>query len=474
MSDTKAGLATPLMRLRSVWNWWVRLCSSVVGWFLGPWMEPASELPPGWTTDATIARLAQEPLRARKLLHVTLLVTLLLILWAALARLDEVTRGEAKVVPSRQIQVIQSLDGGIVSRIHVHEGAIVETGQLLVSIDATRFVSSLAENRAQYLSLLVKTERLAAIAEGKEFVVPPEVSAEAPEIAAAETRLFRSSSDELQSQIAIATQQLTQREQELREANAFLQQSTRSHDLARQELQQTEPLVESGAVSEVEILRLKRDVSRMRGDLEQASAQVTRTRSAIEEAQRKREQVELDFRNGIRRELGEATSLLNSLAAGSSGLADRVRQAEVRSPVRGTVKRLLVNTEGGVVLPGRDIIEIVPLDDTLLLEAKIAPRDIAFLRPGQPALVKFTAYDFMIYGGLEAELESIGADTIADEDGNAFYLVRVRTHQPTLGKDRPIIPGMVAEVDILTGEKSVLSYLMKPVLRARQYALTER
>ncbi len=474
MSDIKAGLATSLMRLRAAWHWWVRQCFSVVGWFLGPWMEPASELPPGWTADATIARLAQEPLRARKLLHVTLLVTLLLILWAALAHIDEVTRGEAKVVPSRQIQVIQSLDGGIVSKIHVHEGAIVETGQLLVSIDATRFVSSLAENRAQYLSLLVKTARLAAIAEGKEFVVPPEVSAEVPEIAAAETRLFRSSSDELQSQIAIATQQLTQREQELRETNAFLQQSTRSHDLARQELQQTEPLVESGAVSEVEILRLKRDVSRMRGDLEQASAQVTRTRSAIEEAQRKREQVELDFRNGIRRELGEATSQLNSLAAGSSGLADRVRQAEVRSPVRGTVKRLLVNTEGGVVLPGRDIIEIVPLDDTLLLEAKIAPRDIAFLRPGQPALVKFTAYDFMIYGGLDAELESIGADTIADEDGNAFYLVRVRTHQPTLGKDRPIIPGMVAEVDILTGEKSVLSYLMKPVLRARQNALTER
>jgi adhesin transport system membrane fusion protein len=213
----------------------------------------------------------------------------------------------------------------------------------------------------------------------------------------------------------------------------------------------------------------------MRGEVEQSGAQATRTRSAIEEAQRKREQVELDYRNGVRRELGEATSQLNSLAAGSTGLQDRVTQAEVRSPVRGTVKRLLVNTEGGVVLPGRDVIEIVPLDDTLLLEARIAPRDIAFLRPGQPAMVKFTAYDFVIYGGLEAELESIGADTIADEDGNAFYLVRVRTHRPTIGeRNLPIIPGMVAEVDIMTGRKSVLSYLLKPVLRARQYALTER
>jgi len=462
-------------RLRSAWAWWVRGCSHIVRWFLDPWLQPARELPVGWTADATIARLAQEPLRARKLLHVTLLVLLLLLLWAALARVDEVTRGEAKVVPSRQIQIIQSLDGGIVSRIHVREGAIVEEGQLLVSIDATRFVSSLRENRAQYLSLLAKTARLAAIAEGKAFSVPPEVVAEAQEIASAETRLYQSSSEELQSQIDIATQQLTQREQELRETTAFLQQANRSYDLARQELQQTEPLVSSGAVSEVEILRLKRDVSRMRGEVEQSSAQVTRTRSAIEEAQRKREQVELDFRNGIRRELGEATSQLNSLAAGSSGLEDRVRQAEVRSPVRGTVKRLLVNTEGGVVLPGRDVIEIVPLDDTLLLEAKISPRDIAFLRPGQEAMVKFTAYDFVIYGGLEAEVESIGADTIADEDGNAFYLVRVRTHRPTIGeKNLPIIPGMVAEVDIMTGRKSVLSYLLKPVLRARQYAFTER
>ena len=442
---------------------------------MDPWLRTEHALPAGWTADATIARLAQEPLRARKLLHVTLLVFLLLILWAALARIDEVTRGEAKVVPSRQLQVIQSLDGGIVSRIHVREGAIVEEGQLLVSIDATRFVSSFKENRAQYLSLLAKTSRLAAVAEGKDFVLPAEVTTEAPEIAAAETRLYESSRAGLQSQIAIATQQLTQREQELREANALLQQATRSHDFARQELERTESLLDSGAVSEVEILRLKRDVSRMRGELEQSGAQVKRTRAAIEEAQRKREQVELDFRNEVRRELGEATSQLNSLAAGSTGLEDRVRQAEVRSPVRGTVKRLLVNTEGGVVLPGRDVIEIVPLDDTLLLEAKIAPRDIAFLRPGQSAMVKFTAYDFVIYGGLEADVESIGADTITDDKGNAFYLVRVRTHRPTLGeRNLPIIPGMVAEVDIMTGRKSVLSYLMKPVLRARQYALTER
>jgi len=165
---------------------------------------------------------------------------------------------------------------------------------------------------------------------------------------------------------------------------------------------------------------------------------------------------------------------LNSLSESGTALADRVNKAEVRSPVRGTVKRLLVNTVGGVVQPGDELLEIVPLDDALLLETKIRPRDIAFLRPQQPAMVKFTAYDFAIYGGLEAEVEQIGADTVTDENGNAFYIVRVRTHKTSLGDDLPIIPGMVAEVDIVTGEKTVLSYLLKPVLRAQSNALRER
>jgi membrane fusion protein, adhesin transport system len=453
---------------------WIELTGPWLDRLFRPWLKPVRPGAVDWASDVHAARLARDPLRARALLHVVVLVVLLLIFWAALARIDEVTRGEAKVVPSRQLQVIQSLDGGIVSEIHAREGQIVEPGQLLVRIDATRFVSSLRENRAQRLSLLAKTERLAAMTEGRAFLVPPEVLAGAPEIAAAETRLYESSLAELESQIGIVKQQLRQREQELQEITAYYQQAARNYELAQQELSQTEPLVDSGAVSEVEILRLKRDVSRLRGEREQSAAQITRAEAAIQEARRKIEQVELDFRNTKRNELADATSTLNSLFEGSVGLSDRVKQAEVRSPVRGTIKRLLVNTEGGVVLPGRDIVEIVPLDDTLLLEAKIAPRDIAFLSPGQRALVKFTAYDFVIYGGLDADVESIGADTITEDDGKAFYLVRVRTHKPSLGKNLPIIPGMVAEVDILTGRKSVLSYLLKPVLRAKQYALTER
>lgn len=470
MSDDAAPSSGP----RAMLARWIALSRPWLDRVFARWLEGPRDERLDWAEDAHAARIARDPLRARALLHMTVLVVLLLILWSAVARIDEVTRGVAKVVPSRQVQIIQSLDGGIVSEIHAREGQIVEEGQLLVRIDATRFASALGENRAQRLSLLAKTARLAAIAEGKPFEVPAEVLAETPEIAVAETRLHETSLAELDGQIAIARQQLTQREQELREAEALYAQSARNHDLALQELRQTEPLVDSGAVSEVEILRLKRDVSRLRGERDQAAAQVTRIKAAIDEAKGKMAQVELDFRNARRNELADATALLNSLVEGSVGLSDRVKQADVRSPVRGTVKRLLVNTQGGVVMPGRDIIEIVPLDDTLLLEARIAPRDIAFLSPGQPARVKFTAYDFVVYGGMDATVESIGADTITDEDGNAYYLVRVRTRKPSLGENLPIIPGMMAEVDIMTGRKSVLSYLMKPVLRARQYALTER
>ncbi len=427
-----------------------------------------------WQGEVQAARKAQEPLRARFLLYVTALVLGLLIFWASRAELDVVTRGTATVVPSRQVQVVQSLDGGIVSEILVREGQVVEPGELLVRIDATRVVSTLREQRAQYLALLAKTARLAAIAEGKPFVIPPEVADEAPDTAAAGTRLHASSTRELDSAIGVYDQQLAQRRQELNEAVAFKEQSERNFELAAQELAQTEPLVASGAVSQVEILRLKREVSKLRGDTEQSSAQVTRARAAIAEARRKREQVELDFRNDMRKELAEANAELSSLAEGSVGLQDKVKQTEVRSPVRGTIKRLLINTQGGVVLPGREIIEIVPLDDTLLLEARITPRDIGFLRPGQEATVKFSAYDFLVFGGLDAVVESIGADTITDEEGNPFYLVRVRTHESSLGDNLPIIPGMLAEVDILTGRKTVLDYLLKPVLRARQRAMTER
>lgn len=428
-----------------------------------------------FATDADLAMLRQEPLRARFLLRSIGLVFVLFVIWAAIAQLDEVTRGEGRVIPSKQLQVLQSIDGGLVSEILVREGDIVEIDQLLIKIDETRFVSSVKENRAQYLGLLARTARLRAIAEGSEFIPPAEVVAEAPEIAIQEGQLFAARRSELEAALSIARQQLAQRQQELNEASARRAQAAQGYDLTSQELTQTRPLINSGAVSEVELLRLERDVSRYRGERDMATAQITRVQAAINEAKRKIEEVELSFRNEAGRELSESTTKLSGLAEGSVALSDRVKQSSIRSPVKGIVKRLLVNTVGGVVQPGKDMIEIVPLEDALLLEARVLPRDIAFLRPGQPAMVKFSAYDFSIYGGLEGTLEHISADTVTDDKGNAFYLVRVRTNKPGFGDaNLPIIPGMVAEVDIMTGKKSVLTYLLKPVLRAKSVAMTER
>ncbi len=427
-----------------------------------------------WASDADWARLQQEPLRARALLRTAAVVVVLLLLWAAVAEVDEVTRGEARVIPSSQVQIVQSVDGGVVEALAVREGQIVDAGELLLRVDPTRFMSSLRENRAEHLALQAKAARLEALTRGTPFVAPAGIGTEVPEIVAHERRLFESSRAEMDAQLSIARDQLRQREQELNEVRARREHAGRAYELALQELAVTKPLAASGAVSEVELLRLERDVARLRGEREQSSAQISRIQSAITEATRKIQEVELNVRNQLRNELSDTMARLGSLSEGSRTLADRVKHAEIRSPVRGTVKRLLVNTVGGVVQPGKEVVEIVPLDDALILEAQVKPGDIAFLRPGQAALVRFSAYDFAIYGGLEAEVEHISADTVIDDKGNAFYVVRVRTRAPSLGENLPIIPGMVAEVDVLSGKKTILSYLLKPVLRAKAKALSER
>jgi adhesin transport system membrane fusion protein len=306
------------------------------------------------------------------------------------------------------------------------------------------------------------------------FVPPPEVLIEDPKTVQDEQRLYETARSNVAAQISIAREQLVQRQQELSEMRVKREQAAQAYELTARELAVTKPLIDSGAVSEVELLRLERDTSRFRGERDMAAAQILRSQAAMAEASRKIEEVELNARNEVRKELAETMSRLNAFTQGGVALADKVKHAAIRSPVKGTVKRLLVNTVGGVVQPGRDLVEVVPLEDALILEAKVATKDIAFLRPGQAAMVKFTAYDFSTYGGLEAKLEHIGADSITDEKGNTFFLVKVRTNKSSLGANLPIIPGMVAEVDIITGQKSILAYLLKPVLRAKQGALTER
>lgn len=451
----------------------LRVQPTVDRW-LADWTENPAVREEGFVQDADYFMIHQEPLRARVLTKTILIAMALFIMWMAVATVDEITKGEGKVIPSSQIQVLQSLDGGIVAEINVKEGQVVDAGQVLLRVDPTRFESSVRENRSQYLALTTKAARLRALAEGLPFVPPPEVLIEDPKTVQDEQRLYESARSNVSAQVSIAREQLTQRQQELAEMRAKREQASQAYELTARELAVTKPLINSGAVSEVELLRLERDTSRFRGERDMAAAQILRSQAAMSEASRKIEEVELNARNEVREELADTMAKLNAFTEGGVALADKVKHASVRSPVKGTVKRLFVNTVGGVVQPGRDLVEVVPLEDALILEAKVAPKDIAFLSPGQPAVVKFTAYDFSTYGGLEARLENIGADSITDERGNTFFLVKVRTLKSSLGVGLPIIPGMVAEVDIITGQKSILSYLLKPVLKAKQNALTER
>ena len=429
----------------------------------------------------TASFYSTDELRPRLFSHILLAAVVLVFVvlgsWAAWAKLDEVTRGMGKVIPSRQTQIVQNLEGGIVAELLVREGAIVEKDQVLMRIDNVRAASDYREQRARYLSLLASIARLEAEIAETAIDFPGEVINEAREIAESEAALMASRQEELDSQLEILRSQAAQREQELAELKTKLSQYERSYKLAAEELAITEPLAKKRVVARSELLKLQREVNDLKGQLEQTRLAVPRVESASREALQRIEGTFSKFRSDAQRDLNirrtELAGIKETIVAGE----DRVRRTEVRSPVRGTVKNVNFNTIGGVIQPGADIVEIVPLEDTLLVEAQVRPADIAFLSPGLPATVKITAYDFSIYGGLDGTVEQISADTIVDEHGESFYRMRVRTAENSLGtEDKPlaIIPGMTAEVDVITGEKTVLDYILKPILKARDSALRER
>ncbi|HNV88038.1 MAG TPA: HlyD family type I secretion periplasmic adaptor subunit [Methylotenera sp.] len=427
-----------------------------------------------WQEEADLAILEQAPLKARKLLYGILAILAVALVWACFAKVDEVTRGEGRVIPSSQVQIIQSLDGGIVSEILIKEGDVVKVGMPLIKIDETRAVSSLRENKGQYLALLAKQARLSALAMGGAFNPPAEVKTETPQVYEQEYALYQASREELASVVNIARDQMEQREKELLELQSKKEFAEKTYESANKELAANKPLLASGAVSEIDILKLEREATRARGEIEQAKAQISRVQTSISEARRKITESEQSFRSKVRTELNDTTAKLNSLTETSVALSDKVKQATLKSPVNGKVSRLFFNTVGGVIQPGKEVLELVPTDDTLVIETKVQIKDIAFLRPQQPAIVKLTAYDYTIYGTLDAVVESIAANSTVDDKGNAYYLVRVRTLQTSIGQGLPIIPGMVAQVDVLTGKKTILSYLLKPVLKAKSYAFSER
>ncbi|OEC35376.1 membrane fusion protein, adhesin transport system [Pseudomonas cuatrocienegasensis] len=448
--------------------------SSTPGYFSG-WRRQREDL--AYMPEVEGAILENSPWFSRVTVWAVSACLLSALVWANFAVLDEVTTAEGKAIPSSKIQVIQNLEGGIVSEIFVRDGQVVEKDAVLLRLDDTRFLSNQGETEADRLSLTARIERLSAEAEGRELVMPEEISREAPQLAEDELALYRSRQQRLQSEQRTLGEQLRQKSQELAEYRSKAQQYRSSLELLQQELNMSQPLVATGAISQVEILRLQRSAVEARGALNATTLAIPRAESAISEIRSKVEESELAFRSEAFRELNELRTELKKITATRSAIEDRVSRTTVTSPVRGIIKQLKVNTIGGVVQPGSDMLEIVPLDDSLLIEAKVRPQDVAFLHPGQKAMVKFSAYDYTLYGGLKAQLELISADTITDEEGNSFYLIQVRTDRSHLGSDEQpllIIPGMVATVDIITGNKSVLDYLLKPVLKARSEALRER
>ncbi len=436
------------------------------------WLAP----PPGqdWVLEAEWSRIMQTPVKARGLLYLVSLVLFLLVVWSYFAEIDEVAKGDGKVIPSQQLQVLQSYDGGIVQDILVREGQTVEAGQVLLKVDPTRFLSSLEENTTQFAALAAKVQRLSALTQGDVLRFNRELREQAPTIVDNERKLYNSNLAELDEVAAGSDSRIMQRRQDVEEERANLTQYQNVLSLSKKELSVTKPLLASGAVSEIEILRLERQIVELEGNITKSKVAIERGLNAIEEEIIKKEEARLKLVNRWNQELTEATAEMATLQQSQTSLEDVVSQAALRSPINGTVQRLLINTIGGVITPGSAVVELVPQDDQLIVEAKVSPKDIAFIREGQQAILKFSAYDFTIYGGMSAEVQHISADAITNEKDETYYLVRLETKKSIADEALDILPGMIVQVDILTGKKTVLNYILSPLFNVTASALRER
>lgn len=418
------------------------------------------------------------------------------LIWAYFSNIDQVTTGSGKVIPSSQIQLIQSLDGGVLLEMHVKEGMMVKKGQALAKIDATRFRSDLAQQEQEVSSLQADVIRLQAELSSiditnlatdwrEQIKITPEplpfpesMIKSHPNMVENQRQEYKNRLDNLSNHLEIETRKIQQRQQEIKELASKIKTLTKSYQLINRELDLTRPLAQKGIVPEVELLKLKRTVNDIQGELSAMRILRPKMKSMFDEAILTRREHTYNYIADTREELNDLQSKLLRINEAQVGTQDKVSKAEIISPVNGTIKTVNINTLGGVVKPGENIIEIVPTDDQLLIETKILPKDIAFLYPGLPAVVKVTAYDFTRYGGLNGTVEHISADTTQDEEGNSFYLAIVKTDQSSLTKDdgtlMPIIPGMLTTVDVITGQRSILEYILNPILRAKDTALRER
>ena len=401
--------------------------------------------------------------------------------WASYAEIDEITRGDGKIIPATKTQSIQATEAGVVKLIEVTLGQIVQAGDLIVRLDDTSTSSSLGESIAKHRALTARIARLTLEETGdydSPYACPAQLRTDAPQICDNEARLFSAKRDNYLNRAEVLQQRQAQKQNELAEVNANIARLRGNLEVSTRELTLMRPMAKRRLVAKTELIRVERDVTELRGQLALAQESIERIKGSIQEAKLQVKELSLQVQQEALDQKTLALADLSVLDETVRGGANRVARTDIRSPVDGVINSLAINTIGSFVQPGSLIAEVVPTSEELLVQARISPRDVAFIRVGQPALVKVSAYDFSIYGGLEASVSTVTADSVVDpKTGEAFFQVLVKTDKAFLehgGRRHKITPGMIGSVDIITGRKTILHYLLKPINKARQEALTER
>lgn len=398
-------------------------------------------------------------------------------IWAGTCEIEQLTRGGGQVVPTREIQHVQSLEGGILQELLVGEGDIVEKGQILLRISDVAFASEERGVEARFLSLQAKKARLQAEAKGEGYEVPGEVQEKTPDIGKNELNLYNSRQQELKNALANLDSKIETAQADLSEITVKIKRMKESSALLREELVITQEMVRKKAVPKLEEIRLKRDLNDLDGQIKEAGERKGGLEAELDAAKRSKNDQLDKFRSQALGDLNDVETEIAQLEENLTAISDRVFRTEIRSPVYGVVNKIAIKTMGGVVESAMKLVEIVPLEDELKIMARVPPNEIAFIHPGQDVNVKITAYDSQRYGSLSGRLVRIGANSITDRDGNVFFEVEVSTAKNHLGTEArplPITPGMVAEIEVITGKRTILEYLAKPILKAKSRALTER
>lgn len=430
-----------------------------------------------YINSLSAAVVQTSPIRLRWVLFSFAITITLFIIWSAFAHVDEIARGSGKVVPSGQNQVVQNLEGGIISEILVVEGEIVKKDQILLRISNEKNLSTALSNELKADYFTAKIKRLEAELKRSEFIVSLGEDEALNEFLQNERELFSTNKKQLASKINILKDQISQKRSQLADAKQTIEHSRFSLDAIDKEVDMTRPMVERGIRSQVDFLKLQREQSDARQKLQSAKLSVDRIEAEIAELNKKISETNEAYDSETRSKLNETYTQLRDIEANKIASSDQVERTIIKAPSNGIVQKLYVNTIGGSIKPAQELLEIVPTDHKLIVEVKILPKDIAFIYQDQKAIVKFSAFDFSIFGGLEGRVVGISPDTITEKDDKTFYIVRIETEKNYIQKDeiqKQIIPGMVADVDIITGKKSILDYILKPILKTKTYTFSER